>query len=310
MVVFLGPTLPASEAKRLARCQVRPPARKGDVWRATASAPSVIVLIDGVFDQDPSVWHRELVDALDSGIAVFGASSMGALRAAELHGEGMVGIGTIYRWYADEEVLDDAYVALLHGTADYGFRPLTVPHVNVRHLAAVARRKRLLTAREAAFLEAASAATHYQARDWPALWSAVEGHWAPKTLARFRDWVRNSAPDLKAEDARACLTAAEAFRRGAREPARRPAAPLPSMARREKLWAVAPETLRKLQARPDAAQVTEAGLARMVLAWSAREAGLGEGADLEKIWLEHSRWVVSDGPDPLEALALEAGRTT
>ena len=39
---------------------------------------------DGVFHTERSIWHRELLEAVACGIHVIGASSMGALRAAEL----------------------------------------------------------------------------------------------------------------------------------------------------------------------------------------------------------------------------------
>ena len=96
MVVFLGPSLAREEAKALVRCRLLPPARQGDVWKALAYRPRVLVLIDGVFELQPSVWHRELLATIDAGVTVFGASSMGALRAAEFDSHGMVGIGKVY----------------------------------------------------------------------------------------------------------------------------------------------------------------------------------------------------------------------
>ena len=57
-----------------------------------------IVLIDGEFHGRPSVWQREILDAIAEGTEVHGASSMGALRAAELHSFGMVGHGRIFDW--------------------------------------------------------------------------------------------------------------------------------------------------------------------------------------------------------------------
>ncbi len=56
-----------------------------------------LLLIDGYFHQVPSVQHKEILYALHQGLAVFGCSSMGALRAAELADFGMVGIGRVFR---------------------------------------------------------------------------------------------------------------------------------------------------------------------------------------------------------------------
>lgn len=83
-VVFLGPSLGLDEARTIVEADFRPPAGQGDIFRAGASAPPAIALIDGIFKDAPTVRHREILWALSQGIPVFGAASMGALRAAEL----------------------------------------------------------------------------------------------------------------------------------------------------------------------------------------------------------------------------------
>ena len=60
------------------------------------SARDAILIVDGEFGQSLSVWHKEILHALHRGIRVVGASSMGALRAAELDRFGMEGVGEIY----------------------------------------------------------------------------------------------------------------------------------------------------------------------------------------------------------------------
>lgn len=49
----------------------------------------------------PAVWHKELLYTLQEGVEVCGASSMGALRAAELESFGMLGVGVIFQAYRD-----------------------------------------------------------------------------------------------------------------------------------------------------------------------------------------------------------------
>jgi hypothetical protein len=98
--LFSGPTLPPREAEARLDALCLPPARQGDIWRAVrAHRPAAIGLIDGVFLDAPAVWHREILWALSEGVHVFGAASMGALRAAELDGFGMRGVGRIYAAY-------------------------------------------------------------------------------------------------------------------------------------------------------------------------------------------------------------------
>src|SRR5512138_3315372 len=110
VVAFLGPSLSADEARAIAPCRVLPPAREGDVLAILPERPLAIALVDGLFDTTPSVWHRELVAALDAGVAVFGGGSMGALRAAELERLGVVGVGAIFRAYRDGALVDDGEV--------------------------------------------------------------------------------------------------------------------------------------------------------------------------------------------------------
>jgi hypothetical protein len=191
-IAFLGPSLPKNQAPGF---RALPPAQQGDVWRALRLRPSVIALIDGVFESRPSVWHHEILDALDAGVAVFGGASMGALRAAELHTFGMIGVGRIFRWYRDGDVIDDSEVALLHADAEHGYRPLTVPLVNIRWAASQTMR-----ASDARKVVDACARIFYQDRTWP----RVLEHVPAPLHGRFR------AIDLKAEDAREVLRAASA----------------------------------------------------------------------------------------------------
>src|SRR4051794_1463402 len=105
--VFLGPSLSWNEARNvLPNATFLPPAKAGDVYLAVKDGAMVIGIIDGFFEQVPAVWHKEVLYALSKGVHVFGAASMGALRAAELHPFGMIGVGRIFEAYRDG-VLED-----------------------------------------------------------------------------------------------------------------------------------------------------------------------------------------------------------
>jgi hypothetical protein len=84
MILFAGPSLAGVHVSSNKGIDVRPPVRQGDVYLATLERPSAIGIIDGYFEGVPSVWHKEILWAMSHGISVLGASSMGALRAAEL----------------------------------------------------------------------------------------------------------------------------------------------------------------------------------------------------------------------------------
>jgi hypothetical protein len=138
VIVFLGPTLSHPEAAELLGATFHPPARRGDVHRALRDQCRTIVLIDGEFHGRPSVWQREILDALAEGVTVHGSSSMGALRAAELDSFGMIGHGRIFEWYRDGVIDADDEVALTYGPGELGYPSLSEPLVNIRATLAAA----------------------------------------------------------------------------------------------------------------------------------------------------------------------------
>ena len=98
--VFVGPTMGVEEARNILDATYLPPASQGDVFRLVATSDArVIGIIDGHFNEVPSVWHKELLWAMSQGVHVLGAGSIGALRAAELEAFGMVGEGRIFEAY-------------------------------------------------------------------------------------------------------------------------------------------------------------------------------------------------------------------
>lgn len=218
MIAFAGPSLHglgASDREReLAGVELRPPAARGDVLAAVAEAPEALVVLDGVYFTVPTVTHKELLYALDSGIRVIGAASLGALRAAELEAFGMVGVGRVFEWFRDGVLDGDDEVAVLHAPAELGYRPLTVALVELR--AAVAELEsagRLPRAAGAALVAAVKALpfSERSARRLEALaWEHLPGE-AAGALAR-----RLAGPGLKREDALAALRLARA-RNGSRE---------------------------------------------------------------------------------------------
>lgn len=148
IVVFVGPTLEADTCRARLDARYLPPARFGDVYRASvALRPRVIAIIDGYFNQVPSVWHKEILWAISAGIRVFGAASMGALRAAELADFGMQGVGRVFAAYRDgrfapyaDEFDRDDEVAIVHGPPALGYRPLSEALVDIRATLADAAR--------------------------------------------------------------------------------------------------------------------------------------------------------------------------
>ena len=205
--VFAGPSLPTPLRPAGSDFVWRPPAMAGDGFIALAAAPRAVVLIDGVFDQYPAIRHKELLALIDAGVAVFGASSMGALRAAELHTLGMTGVGQIYRAYASGWLTGDDEVALLHGPAEMGWAALTVPLVNVRATLLCARRGGVVGAQAARGLLQQARNTFFKHRTWRELLDGV-ADLSVAERTRFAGWLPGGYVDLKRIDALEALTAA------------------------------------------------------------------------------------------------------
>jgi hypothetical protein len=204
-VVFVGPTLPADEVTaRLPGAAVRGPAEQGSVLDATVSGVRAIGLIDGCFHAVPAVWHKEVLWALQVGVRVVGAASMGALRAAELDAYGMVGVGEIYRAFAAGELDADDEVAVLHGTAESGYRPMSEPLVNIKYTLARAVAAGVISGTDRDRLVELATSTFYAERHYASL---IEGATFLPTETRhdLARWLPGNRVDQKRADALALL---------------------------------------------------------------------------------------------------------
>jgi hypothetical protein len=226
--VFLGPTLPVAQARQLLDADYLPPARMGDVYALLGSGIGGIVLIDGVFHGQPAVWQRELLAAVDGGVPVLGASSMGALRAAELSGCGMTGCGTIFQWYRDGLLEADDAVALLHGPAELGYPALSTPLVNIMATVRRLEAAGVLDATERAHAELLAARRNYHDRSMEALVAdAAAAGWEPGRADVLRSALAALYLDQKAADAMTALEEAARWHDEDRPAARTPAHELP-----------------------------------------------------------------------------------
>ncbi|MCC7054318.1 MAG: hypothetical protein IT355_13710 [Gemmatimonadaceae bacterium] len=207
IVVFLGPSLPLRDAMAELDAVFLPPARQADIITAVrVHRPRAIALIDGEFGQSLSVWHKELLYAIDRGIPVYGASSMGALRAAEVAPFGMIGVGRIYDMFADGTLTDDDEVALSHGRDETGYRAFSVPMVNIRATLAAACAAGRIDGADRDRLIALAKSAFFPERTWARLWrDATAAGVAPDVIDAARQFVATGALDLKRDDALALL---------------------------------------------------------------------------------------------------------
>ncbi len=215
-IIFVGPTLAEHEV-RLAGAEVRPPAAVGDILSLALAKrpPARIALIDGYFERMAAVWHKEILLALERGIEVYGAASLGALRAAELAPFGMIGVGAIYKAFARGELSRDDEVAIAHLPASQGYRAVSTALVDLRHGLELAVRARAITATTRRRLIDLAATRFYRERSWPQL--VADARAAGLATTRLEAWLaRALVPSQKAADARLLLAALGRPRRRSR----------------------------------------------------------------------------------------------
>jgi hypothetical protein len=210
-VIFLGPSLPVEQARARLDATYLPPVAQGEVWRAVVTLrPTVIGIVDGVFRHTPAVWHKEILFALAQGVHVFGAASMGALRAAELEVFGMRGVGVVFAAYRDGRLApdsdapfeDDDEVAVLHGPAETGWRPLSEALVDMRCSLAAAEAADVIAPAERTLICGVAKATFFAERSWPVILDrAVATGLDPGRRAALAAWLDHGCVAQKRADA-------------------------------------------------------------------------------------------------------------
>jgi len=204
--VFTGPTISPREASVELKAVYLPPASEGDVYRVALKQPKAIGIIDGYFQSIPAVRHKEILWAMSRGIHVFGSASIGALRAAELAGFGMEGVGLVFKCYRDGILEDDDEVAIAHGPAETGFVAASEAMVNIRYTLRKAERLGVISRRFRQELETVGKKLFYPDRNYSVLLhQASDGARTKGEVARLRAWLPKGRVDQKRDDAIAML---------------------------------------------------------------------------------------------------------
>ena len=206
IIVYTGLSLPFDEAKEIldsadnVEVIYKRPIKRGDLGAALKERPDIIAIIDGVFHQSSAVGHKEILNAMKSGVKVYGASSMGALRASELDTLGMIGVGYVYNQYASGEVdSDDDVAVMLDGES---LEALSVPLINMKYVFTNAVDENILTEDEKDELLGIAKKTFYPKRNYSQTLS--ESDLDNDKKAELIDFIRTSA-DIKKEDAKDLL---------------------------------------------------------------------------------------------------------
>ncbi|OMI33588.1 TfuA-like protein [Streptomyces sparsogenes] len=215
-VIFVGPSLPPEEAAaQLPGAEFLPPIERGDIdtLMAQDQPPRRIGIIDGKFLQSFSISPKEILRAMDRGVRVWGSSSMGALRAAELDVYGMTGVGTVYDRYASGAIEDDDEVAITFDSES--LRPVCEPMVNIRVATEAALRRGVVGEEDAELFLTTAKSLYFPQRTSAAALHRLKGTMAEPARQRLADFLRSpEAPDAKREDAIALLAAMRQDARG------------------------------------------------------------------------------------------------
>jgi hypothetical protein len=137
---FAGPSLCGLDVPVGVR--LFPPATRGALADAVRDGYTRLGFIDGAVDGGQQVPLREIRDVLGRpDVQVYGAASFGAIRAVQLAGCGMRGIGRVYRLFRRGSLADSDEVFALHAPAGLRYRCLTLPLVNIRYTLRAMRRR-------------------------------------------------------------------------------------------------------------------------------------------------------------------------
>ncbi len=162
--VYVGPTCPADEIlQRFPDVVVHPPAAHGDFFSPELESGDVAVVVDGFYHHKLGLRHKEYLYALDRGVTVIGAASIGALRALELDSFGMRGVGAVYELYRAGVFDGDDAVAVAHED-EAPYSSLSVPLVNLHAAAQAASIAGILPAADVDNVVSALRAEYYPSR--------------------------------------------------------------------------------------------------------------------------------------------------
>lgn len=207
IVLFAGPTLHGFSLPP--DIEVRPPASAGSLLAAAEDARALIVLIDGELEQAMPPWHKEVLEVMAAGIPVIGAASIGALRAAELDGSGMLGVGHIYRAYRGGRLVADDELVVSHGPGELDYLPLTVAMVDIRNAVCQLRRRGRLSDASARKLIEEAKAANFRQRTWAH--AGERAGMEAAEIARLHRDIKALGPGLKTRDAFEALRFADHF---------------------------------------------------------------------------------------------------
>ena len=188
--IFLGPSLKISEAKKyIKNVTFKKPIKRGDIINEIKTNTKVIGIIDGVFYENASVCHKEILSALNLNIKIFGSSSMGALRACEMERYGMIGVGKVFEQYKYNIINSDDEVAVLYDPLNN--TQLTEALVDIRETLKLAINNKIIDIIDYKIIIKNIKKIHYSNRNYKYIFNILKNILSKQKIIDIKNWIEN-----------------------------------------------------------------------------------------------------------------------
>ncbi len=201
VIIFLGPSLKREKALDILNHEIveyRPPARKGDLLKIKPEGKILVGLIDGVFLQDYPPTPIEVYTAMQRGIKLIGAASIGALRAVELERFGMIGIGRIFRLYKSRIIEDDDEVAVTFSEHDYTLHSEAM--IDIRYTLYHAYKESIISKESMRRIARIAKSIYFPYRSYDSILEKAKGIVSKEEIEALQEYIRHNRRSLKEED--------------------------------------------------------------------------------------------------------------
>lgn len=200
-IIFVGPSLSTEKAKKILEADYRKPAKKGDLLQLTFKETNFVGLIDGFFLQDYPPTPIEVYNLLrKKGTKVYGASSLGALRAVELSKYGMIGVGKIFNLFQKGIIDSDDEVAVTF--TDYSnFKSEAL--IDIRYNLFLAHKSMVIDKDAQKIILRISKKTYFPYRTYDDILdkSKIKHPEIGSQIEKFREYIQTNRRSLKEDDA-------------------------------------------------------------------------------------------------------------
>jgi TfuA protein len=202
-IIFLGPSLSHEKARKILQADFRGPAKKGDLLRASGDIDdsTIVCLVDALFLQDYPPSPIEVYQLmLNKNIKLYGAASLGALRAVELEKFGMIGMGKIFELYKKGKLTADDEVAVTFVEGEHQLQSEAM--IDIRFNLFLAHRMGIINEITKKIIAKVAKNIYFPYRNYTDILDQTEKQYPAisKDLKSFRTYIIKNRQSLKERD--------------------------------------------------------------------------------------------------------------